>query len=50
MYSSIQPQIIPLIGTQDDKIVDSKDDEKIVGSYLRFKHVNSDSLLLDSTR
>lgn len=33
-----------LIGTQDGKIVDSKDDEKIVGSYLRLKCVNSDSL------
>jgi hypothetical protein len=49
MYSSIYPQVIPLIRTQDEKI-GTKDDEKIVGSYLRFNCVNSDSLLLDSTR
>ena len=49
MYSSIYPQVIPLIGTQDGKI-DNKDDEKIVGSYPQFKYVNSDSLLLVSTR
>jgi hypothetical protein len=44
MYISVQLRIIPLIGTQDEKIVDSKDEEKIVGSYLRFKRVISDSL------
>ena len=41
---------ILLMGSQDEKKIDNKDDEKIVGSYLLFKYVNSDSLLLQSTR
>lgn len=39
---------IVLNRTQDEKKIDDKE-EKIVGSYLLLKYVNSDLFLLDST-